>query len=513
MNVNKVIKISSNQGGNFTATNNLCDFDIPADGVYDLSKSYVNLTCSVNQVGSDGTNQGGSGTYMPFLRMADEAGNHINNVLPNVSLVRNCDMSCSNRGVIADIRRVDVLRSNLHQYSDSSDELKSKNYKLFTPSYPDSQQINSIFREIVKEGNKLSLNKSSGIRVPLSDLFGFGNVENYDTVKYGKTRVHLELQPEKVLVSQYLGNGDGGAQWSRADSKNTFASATATLSADLTTFNWNAGNGAVQPLDVRESPFWVNQKIRVSATAGGGRAGGDLTNVVRRIVRINWRRGVVGANQGNLEVTLDSPISNGGNLTGTETYTGITCDGDATTSDVFSIDNAELVLEKNMNPPTEMSDELSYTEFSTEEHNCNGVQNFQRMFECEPECMNLYILKADAILSFQGNLQNWRLRSDNVDLTNRKVESHSPLALDRVQMTMENSGKKVDNLNERGHSTHIVRADSSAYYQQVADNLVMVCNPLPITPRPKQVQVNMTNSQANSDLNRICLFKENFKTI
>lgn len=513
MNVNKVIKISSNQGGNFTATNNLCDFDIPADGVYDLSRSYVTLTCSINQPGTDGSNNGSVGTYMPFLRMADEAGNHINNVLPNVALVRNCDLSCANRGVISDIRRVDVLRSNLHQYSDSSDELKSKNYKLFTPSYPDSGQINSIFREIVKEGNSLSLSKSAGIRIPLSDLYGFGNIENYSTLLYGKTRVHLELQPDKVLTSQYLGNGDAGNQWSRGDTKNQFQNASATISADLTTFNWFAGSDVAQPLDLRESPFWVNQKIRVSATAGGGRAGGDLVNVVRRIVSINFRRGIVGVNQANLEITLNTPISDGGNLTGSETYSDITFDGDATTSDVFSIDNAELVLEKNMTPPKDMPDELSYTEFSTEEHNCNGVQNFQRMFECEPECMNLYIMKADAVLSFQGDLSNWRLRSDNVDLTNRKIVAHSPLALDRVLMTMENSGKKVDNLNERGHATHVLMANSSSYYQQAADNLVLVCNPLPITPRPKQVQVNMTNSASPSNLNRICLFKENFKTI
>ena len=81
-------------------------------------------------------------------------------------IVRNCDISCANRGVIADIRRVDCLRSNLHQYSDSSDELKSKNYKLITPSYPDSQQVNSIFREIQKEGNDLSVNKNANIRIP-----------------------------------------------------------------------------------------------------------------------------------------------------------------------------------------------------------------------------------------------------------------------------------------------------------------------------------------------------------
>ena len=46
--MNKVIKISSSQGGSFTKTNNLVDFEF-GDGVYDLSKSYVSLMCSVSE--------------------------------------------------------------------------------------------------------------------------------------------------------------------------------------------------------------------------------------------------------------------------------------------------------------------------------------------------------------------------------------------------------------------------------------------------------------------------------
>ena len=38
MSLNKFVKVSSNQGGSFTATNNLVDFDING-GVYDLSSS------------------------------------------------------------------------------------------------------------------------------------------------------------------------------------------------------------------------------------------------------------------------------------------------------------------------------------------------------------------------------------------------------------------------------------------------------------------------------------------
>ena len=69
MSLNKVIKISSNQGGRFTASNNLVDWDIPNDGVYDLSKSYVNLMCSVNSVDSDG---GNSAIFVPQILLEND---------------------------------------------------------------------------------------------------------------------------------------------------------------------------------------------------------------------------------------------------------------------------------------------------------------------------------------------------------------------------------------------------------------------------------------------------------
>ena len=50
MNVNKIIKISSNEGGAFTTQNKRVSFDIPQNtGVYDLSKSHIELVCSVSQ--------------------------------------------------------------------------------------------------------------------------------------------------------------------------------------------------------------------------------------------------------------------------------------------------------------------------------------------------------------------------------------------------------------------------------------------------------------------------------
>ena len=45
--MNKIVKISSNEGGILTANNNRVSFNIPDDKYYDLSKSYIQLISSV----------------------------------------------------------------------------------------------------------------------------------------------------------------------------------------------------------------------------------------------------------------------------------------------------------------------------------------------------------------------------------------------------------------------------------------------------------------------------------
>lgn len=53
--MDKIIKLNSRQGGPFTQQQNLCDFDIPADGTYDLSNSYINVFARISGT-SGGTN-------------------------------------------------------------------------------------------------------------------------------------------------------------------------------------------------------------------------------------------------------------------------------------------------------------------------------------------------------------------------------------------------------------------------------------------------------------------------
>ena len=457
-------------------------------------------------MGADGTAHGGAGVYIPMVRMTDEAGGVINNVLDNVSIVKNVSMDCANRGSIADIRRVDILRNNLKQYEKSTDLQNGSNYSMFSPSFSVGSQVNSIFRDIRKEGSGLSKNIVAPLKIPLQDLVGFGKVQQYNAAGYGKTRVHMELNLDRLNLSQYLGD-DTGAAWARGAARNTFQNLTKDEGAALDTLFY-----AFPLRHIEDSPFWVGQKISISATAGGGRAGGNIANEVRMITSILYRAGPVAGTEAQLELTLDSVIDGGGALTGTETYTGITCIGD-TANFTFSCNTADLVLTRVMNPK-KAADKLTYTEFSTEEHNANGVTNFQRQFICEPESINLYIFRADSLLSKNAaatDIQNYRLRINNVDATNRSVVVASPLYIDLINRTFLNSGRSLKNTNEQAQSNAAYKDTEAGYYNSAGDALVLICNPLPFGKVEKMVQVNINAGGAN--INKICLYKELVKQI
>ena len=442
MSLNKFVKVSSNQGGSFTATNNLVDFDING-GVYDLSSSYVNLVMSVDTTDNGG---GNDGVYIPQISiLQDDGATSSENNFPNVVLVKNMSLNCANKGQIADIRRVDVLRSNLNQYMLSHDERESLKNESIIQGYSRNHQLNSIFREIRKEGDIISVNKQCGVRIPLSDLCNFGKVKQFDTGKYGKTRLHLELNLDRLSVKQYLGNSDGN-NWSRDATAphNTMKAITVANGADLKTLCTS-----LVYKNLEDSPFYVGQYIRISGTVEGAYAGGALVNSVKRIEGIVFRRTTATANQGQIELTLNSPLGTTGvPLTGGEGYSAVVVDGANWNSGVVRCDYAELVLEQ-VSQPQKSSETITYTEFSTEEHNANGTQNFQRQFQIEPECINLFVMKNEDILSKKGDVLSWRLRLNNEDLTNRPVIWNSPLDMDRINMTLGNSNNMLHNSVQR----------------------------------------------------------------
>lgn len=508
--MNKIIKISSNQGGAFN-NQNLVDFDIPQNsGVYDLSKSYIQLRARCNATATtpadDPTN---SGVYMPIVRMNNDAGDRMEVKFKNAVMVKNASMNCANKGTVADVRRTDVLNALFQNYEMNAME-RNSNSKQDLIQATDQHTTDSIFREIRKEGNIPSRNTEAPIKIPLKDLFGVGNVDNYSTDKYGKTRIHLELNRDRIRIDQILGVEDPAADpnsnWRRNNDDNLMSDNTTLRGADTKTLYWSVDAGDSH---LEKSLFWVGQVLNVNATSVGGAGGGtDIANKKVRITSILYRRGAVGANQARLELTLNEAY--GATLTAGQSYTAVRVDGVPATFD-FSIDTAELILEKRGDGVT-VPDKLNYFEFSTEEHNANGVKNFQRQFQIEPESVNVYLARnTNGLQVDKGDVSKWRLRLDNEDLTNRDVPVNSPLSRDRVQMCLTNSNRVLKSITERGQGSE-ANADSLINSYNKADNdCLMICNTVPQKPQEKLLQVNIDSNTAS--LGKMCLFKELIKVL
>ena len=148
--------------------------------------------------------------------------------------------------------------------------------------------------------------------------------------------------------------------------------------------------------------------------------------------------------------------------------------------------------------------------------------SLQKMFECPANCTNLYVMRPEtggtgSLTSTQGNIDNYRIRVDNKDVSDRPIGLRStngrnaapdPLHLQKLSVTLQNSNLPVKNLTERG--LDIDRNEAWQANNKVTDKF-MIGQVLPLTNSPKHVQINIESSSAGPQ--RLALFKEVVKTI
>tara|TARA_R110000737_G_scaffold329004_1_gene343926 strand:+ start:79 stop:1812 length:1734 start_codon:yes stop_codon:yes gene_type:complete len=567
--LNNIVKISSNQGGVIHPQNPLVDFTIPAGTVYDLSKSYVNLNCSIDAANADGT------VYTPVVRFLEDDLTTVSDAaLNNVAIVRNMNMSCRS-GRICNVRRVDALRQNLNEYTMTTSEKKSSDYQGLVTSWDNHQQLNSIFREIRREGNQASSNNNGDVRIPLSQLCNFGNVQQFSTDIFGEARLHLELNLNRVNVSQYQ-SSTATTGWSNNE-RNTCTALSATVGADLKTLY-----GAVAFEDLADSPYHVNQRVLISGTKYDGDVEGIATHTLTNAGTTGYTTGESGNFTGGTGsgatfrittatagvITAIAITDSGKNyspndvltipggdgtgrltvntvdtgtaitktttinsieyplvdaapkeaykpvlsladaldataLTGTETIQALSVVGVDTTF-TFTCNFGEIVLEEVVNGPP-APNQITYTEYVAEEYTSAGVSSFQRQFTLEPECMNLFVVKPDSILSKLGDVTQWRLRLNNKDLTNRPVIYDSPLSLDRISMSLGDANERFKNSNQL-YQTVDASTNTPGENYKAGSKLLLITNPMPITQQEKQLQLNIQATAAT--ITDLILYKQ-----
>ena len=127
--MNRLIKYQALQGGVFTANKNLVDFDIMDNTQHNLTNSYVNLRGVVNTTDTAPA-PAIKGVYNYNFRWADSAGTASEYKFPNEALIKNTRFTCENQAApLEDIRRSDVLRTQLAHFTQSDDDVYGQSYK------------------------------------------------------------------------------------------------------------------------------------------------------------------------------------------------------------------------------------------------------------------------------------------------------------------------------------------------------------------------------------------------
>jgi len=490
--MDKIIKFNSVQGGPFTANQNLVDFHIPveADDVYDLSKSYLNVITEIVSVGDNPFN-----VYNAFVGIEDDAGSYEITSPYNSFLVKNFNMTCSNYGRLSDVRRSDLLSQTLNDYLLTEEEKKSGEYSSINNGSNHKYLYSSPWREMRSEGTVLSKNIDHGIKVPLSQLDGIGDVTDV-CGKLGNLDFHFELNLDKLTTFTYQG------EETRADEFGQEANTVFNNYAPGAVQDWTTLTTTALFYSLDDSPYFVGQQLSLTAVSVGTGAPA-IADVPFEITGIEWLRTTAGTDiAGALKLTVQGlpALTNADN-----TFNTITCDGvDPDTLDII-YNKVELVLVKKHPDTVEKCDGMTWNRWSTEQDNGNGLTSFSKQYVVEPNANTLFVLFPDEgkLPSHNNAITDVLMRVDNVDLTNRIVKTKSPLYYDRLNMSLMNIGKQLKSLVEVNYN--IANVSTSEAYSIPTNNTVVFANPLPITESSKLLQLNVNSTVGG--LNKINLYK------
>jgi len=499
----KFIKYNARQGGPFTSTQNLVDFELPSGHVFDLNDSYINLNCRLEVTQDPSSAAVGEGIYnFNTAWLQNDGSTNSGLKFKNVALVKNASMDCSAKGRIENIRRVDQLRQNLSLYTKSQKEDLDESWvdinQLRAPQ--GDRRTVGPFASLNKEGSvKSAYTDPTPIAISLPDIFEFCRVSEYDTSRAGQTRIHLELNRDRLGVDlQGPVTNVLAVDASSVVCQGVRPAAGSASGNNTITIGDNTGTESLKFRSIAQSPYYVGQMLKISATPTdpSGSAIVDQHALVNSIVH---------SDDGSIALTFTEAW--GPSLSGTGfTYHDIAITEPDTATAVLHMDSCELVMKKVDAP--QGIDTINYQTYSTEQGNGNSLQSFQQIFNVEPEASNMFMVfpqTDEDLLSVNDNIAEWRLRLNNEDLTDRAVVRDDPLDYDRLASTLNAMGMSLKNLNRNSGKARAATWNGT-YTDALYDNIV-IANPLFQTDRMKLLQVNI-EAPAGNGVQPFTLFKQ-----
>ena len=487
--MDRIIKLQSRQGGPFTAQQNLIDFEIPNDGVYNLADSYININVQPDVTPTSTAGGADQAVYPVSFKWASAPQDA---KFQNVASVKNCSMRCANKGQIESIRRVDVLKNTLAGFDKSQREVAAGEAYLAASQLKDpiQEQQGTILCDLNKSGTtKSRYLDTAPIQIALSDLMDFCKTEEFDTEKAGTTQIHLECNLDKLQLKAINQSATWDPSWL------LFTDITAVGTAqDANTITWNQ-----EAETEKDHPFHVGQALLIDASGTGG-----AVNVVAApavVSNIDWDK-----TSGDVNLTFEQKW---GDLAIGHGYVDISCTTAAVTSATPLFNSAELVVKKVAQP--EGFDQIEYSTFSTEQDNGNSLKSFTKQYQVEPEATSVVIAFPDGaagdLFSTDCSFTEYRLRINQEETTDRNIAFRRPIYYDQLNMTMTNMGKSLKNLTANAGATAANITWPNVYKQGDLATLV-IASPMPQTINEKLLQVNIEAIPAGPGVNKLNLYKE-----
>lgn len=414
----RIVKITSRQNQVITSNKNLVDFDLPT-GVYDLSKSYVNLNVSLDSY--DQAN----------ISLLSLARNTEAQLESNTDFIKNVSLKSQTNGVIENIRNVNILKKNQKLYEESASHSLSSQIISKMGSVKDLNNLaSSPYRTIEKLGTVLSKDKSHDHIIRLKDLMNFCKNSYYDSDEKGDLKLHLEIETNGFDTVQALKQDDG--IWGKKSQGTGANAVTYGAMVDATVAgNFNILTTKRKYFNLDESPFYVGQKLIITSTQITG------SPITRKII------GITETATYQLELTLSSSFAvNGAGVINVTSFTEV-----ANSTPVFN--SCELVLVEV--DKKQGNNEYQYTSYSLQEDTV-ATTALNKNYILGKMTKNVFVITPSSSQRFLSNrtVDSYRTSVDNVFQQNRPIKFGSvrdPLHLTQVMKTYDNMDATLRNVN------------------------------------------------------------------
>lgn len=555
------VKFPSRQAGPFTANQNLMDFELPDNNAcYDLSRSFINIMCDVAVVDANGVQVPGVQNVVPRFADSEFAFN-------NVALVRNASMTARRGGKLEDLREIGLYRNTLSAYRKSKSGKESSEYGSLYSFTDASGFTTSQARRLEYFGSVASEAVEFPIQIPLSDIFELGRLPEYHASKWGQTRLHIEaylsklrfehknlaipckpdLANAKILTSvdalhinntrpEYYNDLENRKFVVYSVRTNTLKEAIIdTVESDTNKIRFTFNIDVSDATDADDRFIVLNTKQAYRGTLSNGRT--DITTDIlpydleKLGVWVGQRIQVCKNQEAVSAPVTISSISLNNNNQVVITLASALATPAFTDADVLSLfpeflppltatanfgdrciptfPSAEITLKVVTNPGP-APERLQYMTITTEQFTSGTpIENFERMFQLEPSCINFYCMFPSQDYEYsldEPEITSVRFRLDNQDLTDRDYELHKVLYNDRLNMLLLNSGYAVKNIRGTIYDCNNITDTILKNGEQV----VVLGNPTPITNNEKLLQVNVTGTTGVTQLN---LYKQVLRTV